>query len=185
MSDRSSYLLPPQYPYSPTQMQYPNQAGYSPPMTKPTAGMVLSVLAGVFVIIGGLSFLLVQGVFGYYLSGIAIEAVCAPIGVIIGVIMIIGAADAYSKPQRDVPWGVTIIILSLVSWAFALGGMIIGSILGLAGGILIAAHKASPLVSQPQIIVREREVVKLVCRNCNAIVDFSVATCPYCGHNPH
>jgi hypothetical protein len=172
------------YQYSIPSVQTQYQTGYTPPITRPTAGLVLSILGGVFVVFGGLALLLVQGTFGFYLSGIAAEAICAPIGFIIGVVMILGAVDAYVRPQRKVIWGTIIIILSLASWVFALGGMIFGSVLGLAGGILIVAHKTSLLPAPPQLIIREREVVKIACRNCGAIVDFEMMTCPYCGRSP-
>lgn len=177
---RSQYDDGQRFQYSIPSVQTQYQTDYTPPISRPTAGLILSVLGGVFVIFGGLALLLVQGTFGYYLSRIAAEAICAPIRVI----MILGAIDAYSRPQRKVAWGTTTIILSLVSWAFALGGMIFGSILGLAGGILIVAHKTSMLPAPPQVIIRERDVVKIACRNCGAIVDFEMMTCPYCGRSP-
>src|SRR5947199_10114462 len=47
----------------------------------------------------------------------------------------------YVKPQQHVVWGVLVIVFSVVSLFYTLGGFIIGLILGLIGGILGAVWK--------------------------------------------
>jgi hypothetical protein len=123
---------------------------------KPTAAMVLSLIGGIFVILGGafIAFLgsLVSS-FGYLANGgttggAAVTAV-GVVGIIMGLIMVVGSFMLYSKPTNAKMWGIIILILSILSWVTAVGGLVIGFILGLVGGILAIVYKPSAATATP------------------------------------
>ena len=117
---------------------------------KPTAAMVLSLIGGIFVILGGAFIAFVGSLvssFGYLANGgtnggtgVTIVGV---VGVIMGMIMVVGGFMMYSKPSSAKMWGIIVLILSILSWFTAVGGLVIGFILGLIGGILAIMFKPS------------------------------------------
>jgi hypothetical protein len=123
---------------------------------KPTAAMVLSLIGGIFVLLGGAFIAFVGSLvssFGYLAnggtSGGTTVTIVGFIGVIMGLIMIVGAFMLYSKPSSAKMWGIIILILSILSWFTAVGGLVIGFILGLIGGILAIVYKPSTAPSAP------------------------------------
>ena len=61
-------------------------------------------------------------------------AVIPVISVVTGIILIIGGYSIYKSPGSEGKWGIAILITSIVS-LFGMGGFLIGSILGIIGGI--------------------------------------------------
>jgi Family of unknown function (DUF6114) len=125
---------------------------------KPTAAMVLSLIGGICVILGGALIAFVGSLvssFGYLANGGTtggtLVTVFGVVGIIMGLIMIIGGFIMYSKPGSAKMWGVIILILSILSWITAIGGLVIGFILGLVGGIMAIVFKpsASPAPTSP------------------------------------
>lgn len=57
------------------------------------------------------------------------------IGVASGIFIIFCASLIYLKPQKNQIWGVAIIIFSLIA-LIGMGGFVLGTVLGLIGGIL-------------------------------------------------
>jgi len=153
---------------------------------KPTAGYVISLLGGIFVILGGLFFIIAGATIDYYPFGLPDYSylICSPIGILIGLIIVIAASRAYYNPEAGPKLGSVIIILSIVSWVFALGGLIIGSLFGFIGGILLIAWKPPKPIGPKEIIIREREIVRIPCQYCNQLVDIGAIKCPYCGAAP-
>jgi hypothetical protein len=123
---------------------------------KPTAAMVLSLIGGIFVILGGAFIAFVGSLvssFGYLAnggtSGGTAVTIVGVVGVIMGLIMVVGGFMLYSKPSSAKMWGIIILILSILSWVTAVGGLVIGFILGLVGGILAIVYKPSAASATP------------------------------------
>ena len=120
---------------------------------KPTAALVLSLLGGIFVLIGGLF----QAFIGDLISslGVATGATNATgvgstigilgiVGIVFGIVMILGGVMMYARPKTHVMWGVIVLILSIISFATSsFGGFFIGFLLGLIGAILGLTFKPS------------------------------------------
>jgi len=118
---------------------------------KPVAAFILSLAAGVLVLVGGVVLL----AWMYYPSWMSWRGMMMPmmmwwagwvwwipsiIGIVSGVVIIIGALAVYSNPQLSQLWGALILIFSLVS-LLGLGGFVVGSLLGIVGGILTIGWK--------------------------------------------
>jgi hypothetical protein len=123
---------------------------------KPTAAMVLSLIGGIFVILGGAFIAFVGSLvasFGYLANGgttggAAVTAF-GVVGIIMGLIMVVGAFMMNSNPNKAKMWGIIVLILSILSWVTAVGGLVIGFILGLVGGILAITFKPSAAPAAP------------------------------------
>lgn len=140
---------------------------------RPTAAFVLSLLAGIFVLIGGVALGILGAVATFFLAGVG--GVLGVAGVIFGIIIIVSAIMLYSRPEGHTAWGVIIIVFSLLSWIGAFGGFVIGFILGLVGGILALVFNPKPmgLISPLRI-----------CLKCGTqITDPSLNFCPNCGND--
>ena len=61
-------------------------------------------------------------------------AVIPVFSIVTGVILIIGGYSIYKSPESEGKWGIPILITSIVS-LFGMGGFLIGSTLGIIGGI--------------------------------------------------
>ncbi len=118
---------------------------------KPTAAMVLSVIGGLFILLGGVIYLWIAEFLQslLLLSGetLAVDPttwvqIIGVIGIVIGIIIIVGGVMMYSRPASSTAWGVIILVLALVS-ILASGGFFLGLILGLVGGILGIVFKPS------------------------------------------
>ena len=128
---------------------------------KPTAAFILSLVAGIFIILGGGMMSLIGGFagmmgqyggygrwgggmmgrgFGYGMIGYAF-GIMSILGVVFGAIVIISAYMLNNKPQEHTTWGTLIVIFSVVSVFGGMGGFGIGLILGLIGGILAITWK--------------------------------------------
>ena len=117
---------------------------------KPTGAVVLSLLAGIFIVIGGGVRLAVGALMGRYgasrgmmggfgfglfartLRGLGIGfRLTGLLAVVFGVIVIVAALLLYFHPSGHVAWGVLILIFSILS----IFGSFIGIVLGIIGGI--------------------------------------------------
>jgi len=124
---------------------------------RPTAAFILSLVAGVFIILGGGMMSLFGDGFmgmmgrngswggmmgpGFGMMGFAF-GMMGFLGLIFGAIVIISALMLNSKPQEHTTWGTLILIFSVISiFGSAMGGFGIGLILGIIGGILAITWK--------------------------------------------
>jgi uncharacterized membrane protein len=128
---------------------------------KPTAGFVLSLIAGIFILINGallgfvgsfLSGLDMTGVISQYASeapqeaaaGLAVASMVLyglmAVGIIFGILVLVGSLMVYRNPAHKTAWGVIILVFSILSFVTG-GGFLIGFILGIIGGALILAWK--------------------------------------------
>jgi len=137
---------------------------------KPTAAYLLSLIGGVFIILGGgmvsmmgafwfggmmggyrgWGGMMGYGVPGYGMMGWLGFGLFGILGIVFGVIIIISALMLNSKPQEHSTWGMLIIVFSALSiFGGAMGGLGVGLVLGLVGGILALTWKpknVGPLV---------------------------------------
>lgn len=128
---------------------------------KPTAAFILSLVGGVFILLGGGVMSMIGSYMGQYgwgmmggyggwsgmmgpgfgMMGLAFGAL-GVLGLIFGAIVIISAIMLNSKPEQHSTWGTVIIIFSVLSiFGSAMGGFGIGLVLGLIGGILAITWK--------------------------------------------
>jgi len=114
-----------------------------------TAGFVLSLIGGIFILINGLLIALFATVAVIPLRMVGMHAISRLIalhvfmlivvGLICGVLVVIGAVLIY-VPGKEVLGGILVLIFSILSIVIG-GGFLIGMILGIIGGALGIAKK--------------------------------------------
>jgi hypothetical protein len=116
----------------------PDSDELNAPEQKPTAAAVLSIIGGVFILLGGIAEIAVGSYvssLSYVTGGGAIIGL-GLLGVIMGLLILILGILLLSNPDSNVTYGVLIIVFSLISLLSFLGGFVIGFLLALIGGIL-------------------------------------------------
>lgn len=164
---------------------------------KPTAAMVLSLIGGIFVILGGAFLAFAGSLIGSFnvtgaASASATVLALGIVGVIMGLIMVVGGFMMHSKPTSAKMWGVIVLILAIISWVTAIGGFFIGFLLGLIGGILALTFKPSmaPGAMPPPMMSSSMPMgsapmgsMGMTCKNCGASIPAGATRCPSCGAN--
>jgi hypothetical protein len=118
---------------------------------RPTTAFVLSLVGGVFILLGG-GMMSTIGSFGFGgmmgfggmggMMGWTGFGLFGILGLIFGVIVVISAIMLNSKPQEHATWGTLIVLFSVLSiFGGAMGGFGVGLILGLIGGVLALTWK--------------------------------------------
>ena len=106
---------------------------------KPTAAFVLSLIGGIFIVIGGLVYIGLGsaiGSLGFGLGGSIVAAV-GVFGLICGLLTILGAVWINSGEKDKIRNGaILVLVFSILSWVGSFGGFFIGFLLGLIGAIL-------------------------------------------------
>lgn len=123
---------------------------------KPTTAFVLSLIAGVFILLGGGMMTMISSWIGNYgygmmgryggwggmmgtgfgMMGLGFGAL-GLLGPVFGAIVIISAVMLNNKPEQHQTWGSLIILFSVLSiFGSAMGGFGVGLVLGLIGGVL-------------------------------------------------
>lgn len=138
---------------------------------KPAAAFVLSLIGGIFILLGGgvrsmmrsYGYGMMNGYWGYggmmggyrwgygpgfgMMTGYGYGGIFGLLGVLFGIAVIAGALMLYHHPADHTKWGLVILIFSVVSiFGSAMGGFGVGLTLGLIGGILALTWK--PLTTQ-------------------------------------
>jgi len=120
---------------------------------KPVAAFVLSLLSGVFIILGGSVWCLwldghmdmgwmeeVMHGWEEHMHSWDIENSASytigVLGIVLGIVVIVSAVMLYINPIQHELWGALIIAFSVISVLSCMGGMGIGLVLGIIGGIL-------------------------------------------------
>ncbi|MEM4717518.1 MAG: hypothetical protein QXE81_02005 [Desulfurococcaceae archaeon] len=105
---------------------------------KPTAAFVLSLVGGIFVILGSILVLVAGGLIGELVPMVGgLFALAGGVGLIFGILIVVGAVMINSgEPGKVKKGSILVLILSILSLFLAGGGFFIGFILGLIGGIL-------------------------------------------------
>lgn len=111
-----------------------------------TAGFIVSLIGGIIdalvalLLIGAASLIAgIEETVGFIGAGFVL-ATWGAIGLILAIIVIIGAILIY-MPGKEVIGGILVLVFSIISLFFTLGGLIIGLILGIVGGALGIAKK--------------------------------------------
>jgi hypothetical protein len=118
---------------------------------KPTAGFVLSLIGGIFILLGGLLWISVGAIIGSLgLGDFGMgPTILGAVGVIMALLVMIGGVMMYMRPQQHLMWGVIVLVFTIVSVPFSFFGLLIGFILGLIGGILGIVFKPSMPMAAP------------------------------------
>lgn len=125
---------------------------------KPTAAFVLSLIAGVLILLGGIIGAII-GIIGGAVIGLipgfgwlgGLIAISGFLGLIFGVIVIVGAVMINSgNPDKVKSGSIIVLVFSILSlFTCGTGGFVIGFILGLVGGILGLTWKPPEKAPQP------------------------------------
>lgn len=102
-----------------------------------TVGFIISLIAGIFILVNGLVFLVLEEFLeslGVPVFVTGIFAGLASVGIVFAILVIIGAILIY-MPGKEIIGGILVLIFSILS-IFIGGGFFIGLILGIIGGIL-------------------------------------------------
>ena len=165
----------------------------------PTAAFILSLLGGIFVLIGGFVVIVIGslleslgGLGGSTLpgglgnltsitggfSGIGFPiASLGVLGVLLGSGMIVLAILIHLSPGRHQLWGALVLVFSLVSWVGALGGLLVGFLLGLIGGVLAISWRPSTIMQASSAQITR------ICPNCGTVIQKDTKFCPQCGRS--
>ena len=126
---------------------------------KPTIPFVLSLVAGILTLIGGLTVAYV-GLWRFEFMGRVMRrygyafaagpgyfcpflSLAGMLGIILGLILIAGAIMLNRRPAQHTTWGILILIFSILGLFGGMGGYLIGLILGIVGGALAIAWRGS------------------------------------------
>ncbi len=128
--------------------------------SKPVTAFTLSLLAGVFILLGsvvvsmfalGFPVMMTGGTEGMQvgtgmtagmMGGMMVPwmlgsvPVLAAFGIASGIMVILGAVMLYTRPAENYLWGAIILAFSVVSILGSMGGLMVGLVLGTIGGIL-------------------------------------------------
>ena len=147
----------------------------------PTAGAVLSLVGGIFILLAGLVFAALGAIFSFVLGGFTglffVELV-------LGILVIVMAILMFAAPRMKTAWGALVIVLSIVSLPFpGFGGFVIGFILALIGGILALVYKApQPMMGSPMMAPPPMAgAPPATCPACGGPVDAARRVCTRCG----
>jgi hypothetical protein len=166
---------------------------------KPTTAFAFSIVGAIFVLLGGLSVMMLGAIFGTIFSfiptfgkavGTGISLVGA-VGVLSGVVMLAGAVLMYILPEKHAIWGGLTLVFSCVSWIGAFGGFAIGFVLGLVGGILgivwkpsegaikVPVRNVTPSGQRGQAQQQQQRLSR--CSSCGTPLVSGATACKQCG----
>jgi hypothetical protein len=177
---------------------YNQQPYYQETREKPTTAFALSLVSGIFILLGGMLFMIVPSLIGFGLSfipglgGIGIGVfLFGMIGVLWGIIVIVGASMMNSCSIGRVRAGAALVLVfSIISWFGAFGGFFFGFLLGLIGAIMgLTWHPSIPQYVQQPIYAPQQQTwapqpqqqTKRICSHCGCAIDENVRFCPNCG----
>ncbi len=151
----------------------------------PTAGFVLSLIGGIFVLLAGIVLAVIGSFLASFIGGIAGIFF---VGLVVGLLIIVLSVMLYVRPQMKTIWGILIIILAIVSLPTALGGFFIGFLLALIGGVLAITYKAPqappmvapPMMAPPMGAPMGSGPVPANCPSCGAPMNPASRTCTSC-----
>ncbi len=105
----------------------------------------LSLAAGVIILFGGIASWVWHTVFFSHMGWMMSAPWFTPmllgtslVGTVSGAMVILGAIMMSQRPHESHKWGVIVLVFSLLS-LFGMGGFLIGTVLGIIGGVLALA----------------------------------------------
>ena len=128
--------------------------------SKPVAAFALSLVAGVFILLGSVVMSMFAlgvpgimmggtegmqvgtGMTGSMMGGMMVPwmlgsvPVLAAFGIASGIMVILGSVMLYTRSAENQLWGAIILAFSVVSILGSMGGLLVGLVLGMLGGIL-------------------------------------------------
>ncbi len=137
---------------------------------KPETPFVLSLIGGIFVLVDGALGFMFSVRYGHWPMWIwefaGDEYVLGPVGIVMGILIVLSATLAYKRTQEKTIWGILIVIASLISFFVILGGYVVGFVFAMIGGIMY-------FVWEPAETKR--------CVRCGRTIMLDSIFCPYCG----
>ncbi len=137
---------------------------------KPETPFVMSLIGGIFILVDGALGFMFSVRYERWPMWIwdfpGDEYVLGPIGILMGILIILSATLAYKQVKKISIWAAVIIVASLVSFFTILGGYVVGFVFGLIGGVLFLVWEPSE---------------KKTCMRCGRIIRLDSIFCPYCG----
>jgi len=163
---------------------------YSLAEEKPSTAFILSLIAGILIVVGGVVGSVFMGMMGSWYGGWS--GMMGPgmmefpwwgfgmafgiTGLVIGIIVILSAIMLDSRPKEHKTWGIIILVFSILSIIGGMGGFGIGLILGIIGGALAISWQPSPPIPPTAPHVTGR-----FCPQCGKAVSGDAKFCPHCG----
>ncbi len=163
------------------------------PYEVPTTPFVLSLVAGVFILLGAFMPLVFMGNFGRMggmMEGSGMREgfdgagmmgtgsiVMRIVGLAFGGVVLYTAIMLNARPAQHVTWGSLILVFSILSVFGAWGGFGIGLVLGVIGGALAIAWR--PAAALPPTAPAGR-----FCPHCGRAIAMDARFCSYCGQQP-
>lgn len=144
----------------------------------PDAAHLLSLIGGIFVLIGGLLFAVFGAAITFFAFGLL--GLFGVLGVIWGIVLIYGAMKLRSNPEQHDTWGALIVLFSLLSWVGGMGGFVIGFLLCFVGGILAIVWRPAQPASGAGLPLGQQAPGRY-CPSCGAPVAQDTKFCPHCG----
>src|SRR3989442_14254499 len=89
---------------------------------KPTAAFVLSLLAGIFILLGGALLAAIGASFFSFVP--AVGLVFGVVGLVFGILVLVCAVMLYTHPDQHVTWGAIILGFCIMSIFTAWGGFL-------------------------------------------------------------
>ncbi|MHB8351530.1 MAG: DUF6114 domain-containing protein [Thermoplasmata archaeon] len=117
--------------------------------TPPILASLLTLAAGLFILLGGLFLALLNVAFLWV--GVTQHTEFIEIGPALGLLMFGAAALMWVLPRGRVAWGALVLVLAVLSIPFALAGFLLGFLLALAGGILAIRHPPTIVSVAPSL----------------------------------
>jgi hypothetical protein len=154
-----------------------------PSNEKPTGAFVLSLIAGIFILLGGGALISV----GNYISSISFGVqggelvLLGAVGAVMGILVILFGILLYVTPQNHVIYGVLVLVLSIGSLFTALGGLFLGLILGIIAGALGIAWKPSQTVVMAPAVPPPMSMGR-ACSKCGWMAAPGTQFCSRCGN---
>jgi len=146
---------------------------------KPSAAFVLSLLGGIFVIIGGVVTAAIGAFFTFMLGGIG--GIIGVLGIVWGVLIIVFAYKLNSDPASHSTSGALIVVFSFLSWIGGFGGLFIGFLLALIGGILAITWSPQAQTTMMGQAPMGPAAGMKYCSSCGTQMASSASFCPKCG----
>jgi hypothetical protein len=144
----------------------------------PSGAYILTLVGGIFVLLGGLGLSTVGAVLTFFAFGLG--GIIGILGIIWGILLIYAATRLKSNPGQHGTWGALIVLFSLLSWFGGLGGFLIGFLLSLIGGILAIVWNPTS-ISPPTTYQPTPQNSGRFCSNCGSMVSQETKFCPRCG----